>query len=369
VRHATDGTLRRLVDEPFAVADSDVDHLAGCGRCRLREELIAGDAATTTTLLSHPQPVPDVDAAWQCLQASLSAAPASSGARLARVGGGYWPSLRFRLPRVAVLAAASAVIVGAGAVAALTASPAHDGPTGSGSATDVQALADVTGLEGGSGILGGFGTSSGAIRLPFGLLRWSSAGAAHSVGSLAAASEATGLHLASPTNLPAGVENVSSILVQPRVTATIRLNATAGALAGQSLTIMAGPAVLVEYGASSSGFGLPMLGIFAMGKPSVAPTTSTTAALEAYVLARPGVPPGLTQEIRLLSDLGTVLPVPVPPGASLSQVDVAGSPGVLLTDRAMGVSGVLWEDHAATVRAAVGFLDGRALLNVADQLG
>jgi len=34
MRHPTEGTLRRLVDEPAGVADADRSHVAGCPRCR-----------------------------------------------------------------------------------------------------------------------------------------------------------------------------------------------------------------------------------------------------------------------------------------------------------------------------------------------
>ena len=33
MRHPTEGALRRLVDEPAGVADSDREHVAGCEQC------------------------------------------------------------------------------------------------------------------------------------------------------------------------------------------------------------------------------------------------------------------------------------------------------------------------------------------------
>lgn len=33
MRHPTEGVLRRLLDEPAGVADSDREHLAGCPQC------------------------------------------------------------------------------------------------------------------------------------------------------------------------------------------------------------------------------------------------------------------------------------------------------------------------------------------------
>ncbi len=36
MRHVTDGTLRRLTDEPLAVADREARHMSNCARCRAR---------------------------------------------------------------------------------------------------------------------------------------------------------------------------------------------------------------------------------------------------------------------------------------------------------------------------------------------
>ncbi len=261
------------------------------------------------------------------------------------------------------------VVAAAGAATLTTVlGPSRPAPVPT-SAGGIQALADVGGIEGGSGVLGGFDASSGSRTLPFGVLRWSSAGPALRVSSIAAAEHATGLDLPVPTVLPAGVGNPTSILVQPQVTATIRFGSAAGVLAGKTLTVTAGPAVLVEYGASTPLLGLPTLATFAMGKPVVSSSDSKAAQLEAYVLSRPDVPAGLAQEIRLLGDIGTVLPLPTPPGANVSQVDVGGRPGILVTDTSVGASGVIWEDRGGVVRAAVGLLDGKDILDVASQLG
>lgn len=43
--YATDGALRRLVDEPFAIADTTVAHLEQCRRCGSRAALIAEEQA------------------------------------------------------------------------------------------------------------------------------------------------------------------------------------------------------------------------------------------------------------------------------------------------------------------------------------
>ena len=84
---------------------------------------------------------------------------------------------------------------------------------------------------------------------------------------------------------------------------------------------------------------------------------------------QPGIPPQLAEEIRLVGDLRTTLPVPVPPGASVRSVKVAGWPGILLADSSNAAAGVIWEDGRGMLHVVAGILDSQDVLNVADQLG
>lgn len=371
MRHTPDGTLRRLVDEPFAVPDTETEHAARCERCGRRHEEIARNAAAATALLSRPQPLPDVESAWRRLQASSQAAAAAGSAPHSRLP--RRPSRRVvvvPLPSRTVLASAAAVVVlavGGGVTAALVSSPgASRAPT----SPTIDALTDVVGLNGNTNILGGFDQPSGSRSLPFGVLRWSSSGAARSVASISAAQQITGLDVKVPANLPSGVGTPSTILVQPAVTATVQFNAAAGSLAGRTLTVTAGPAVVVEFGSTSTSLdGLPTLTVFVMPRPTVAAKDASASQLEAFVLSQRGVPDGLAQELRLLGGVGTVLPIPQSSGAALSQVDVDGASAVLVTDSSLGASGVLWVDQSNLVHAAVGLLDQHDILSVATQIG
>ena len=51
MRHPTDGTLRRLLDEPAGVPDNDREHVAGCSACLSRLaaalDLSPGSVGTT----------------------------------------------------------------------------------------------------------------------------------------------------------------------------------------------------------------------------------------------------------------------------------------------------------------------------------
>jgi len=69
-----------------------------------------------------------------------------------------------------------------------------------------------------------------------------------------------------------------------------------------------------------------------MALPVATSTGANTAQLESFVLSQPGIPSDLAQEIRLLGNLQTTLPVPTPPGAAESSVVVNGQPAVLLAE-------------------------------------
>ena len=80
MRHPTEGVLRRLLDEPAGVADSDRQHVAGCPQClgglaAMREDAALVDAALATEGGADV----DVDAAWR----RLSTAPAAAVDRAA----------------------------------------------------------------------------------------------------------------------------------------------------------------------------------------------------------------------------------------------------------------------------------------------
>ena len=65
---------------------------------------------------------------------------------------------------------------------------------------ELRAVANIVGLGQGS-VLGGFSEASGSRQLPFGTLRWSSAGKREHVASLSEAEAATGLPITLPRAL------------------------------------------------------------------------------------------------------------------------------------------------------------------------
>ncbi len=372
MRHIPDGVLRRLHDEPLAVPDRVSDHMAECERCTARRAVIVAEAERSGRLLSAPQLAPDVDVAWARVQRGL-ASQSTGGAEEPRapVRG---PSRRARLPRVSLRAgltigAAGIVVAGTAAAATFTTvfAPTHVAPIAL-SQTDVQAIATLTGLGDGQS-LGSFSTPTGSSALRFGTMTWSS-GSVHPASSLAEAAGDAGLAIRLPARLPSGVGAVQRFVVQPRMKAVVRFNSAAAGLAGSSVTLDAGPGVAVEYGGTSgtNEAAVPTLGVVTMRRPTARSTGATMTQIEAFLLSRPGVPPELAEEVRLLGNLTTTLPVPVPPGASIRSVQVAGWPGVLLTDSSKVASAVVWEDGEGLLHAVAGVLDPRDLLYVADQV-
>lgn len=369
MRHISEGVLRRLDDEPLAVPDRVADHVADCQRCNDRRAQIAHDTERAARLFSAPRLVPDTGLAWARFVRELHRGPEQEADRRRRptpvVG------RRARFPRVSlraglVLGAVAILVAGTAAAATLTTifAPTHVAPVPI-SQSDVRA---ITALIGNGQALGGFPTADGSRTVRFGTIKWSSSGLAQPASSLPQAASQAGFRVLLPAHLPVGVGAVRQFIVQPRVRAAVTFNSRAGNLAGSSVTLDAGPAVFAEY-AGAGGIDLPTLGVATMPRPTARSTGASMTQIEAFLLREPGVPPELAEEFRLLGDLRTTLPVPVPPGASVRSVQVAGWPGVLLADSSKALAGVVWEDGRGMLHVVAGILDPQDVLNVADQLG
>ncbi|MGH9116027.1 MAG: hypothetical protein ACRDWW_09390, partial [Acidimicrobiales bacterium] len=251
----------------------------------------------------------------------------------------------------------TATLVGAASAAALTSAfaPTHVAPL-TVNAGDLSAVSRLLSV-GSDGNAGGFPTPEGEGSLPFGSLHWVSSGPAHQVQTLSQAEALSGIAVSLPDRLPAGVGSPVDFVVQPKVTATVSFDQAAGKLAGATATVEAGPVVFVAYGSNAGSLGLPTLAVLAMPRPTGTATRATISQIEGYLLSRPGIPPELAQEIRLLGDLSTVLPIPTPTGMSSKQVEVAGHPGVVIGARGGVASAVIWEDGAGVVHAVGGLVD------------
>jgi hypothetical protein len=358
------------VDEPKAVPDRARRHLAACERCQAERAEIAANAAAAARLLGVPRQITNVDVDFEWILMSE---------RLRRPGPARRPAVKnpWRMPRrlagvslsTGTAVAAGVLVVGVGAAAALQSvyAPTHVAPLKV-SPTDAQAIAGLFGLSR-SQLPGGL-PPSGSRKLAFGELSWTSAGQAQQVSSIAAASALTHLAYSAPATLPAGVGSPSSIAVQPQVTATVTFSQNAGrGIAGSTLEITGGPGILVQYGSRPGVANLTTFAIAVMARPTASSTGATTSQLENFLLSRPGLPSGLAEEVRLLGNLGTTLPVLVPSGMSTQQVKIGGAPAVLVSEPADAASAVFWESRDGVVHAVGGLLDSTDVLNVARQIG
>lgn len=355
MNHPSTGELRRLTDDSSALPDSTRLHVRACVRCGRRQARMAHDAASVGAALPDlPAPDVGVDLAWARLRRRLDA--------------GENPPAPARRRRMAPLRGRRVLVAGAGSVVLL-------GATSAAAAEIVSVLTPtrVAPVQVGAGDI-----SSLLGALPAATLTQSHLGPAHKVGSLAEAESATGLPLRLPAHLPAGVSAAPSFTVQPAV--TVRIDFGPGSppsigrgadpswLIGSTLSIQAGPAVLVTYPTRAAGSGVPGLVVAYSAAPVVTATGASPQSIEHYVLSRPGVSPSLAAEIRMLGAPGTVLPVPVPAGATVRSTTVGGSPAVVLTDPSGFGAGVIWE-QGKTVGVVAGPVSAGEATAVADELG
>jgi len=368
MRHVSDGVLRRLQEEPYAVPDAAGRHLETCGRCRASSGQIAENAALASRLLAVPPAAEDTDAAWARLQRQLEPA-----ARRPARGSGV-PRFPRPLVNVPVVTGVglTAVLVAGGVAAAATLTTVFSPTkvaTVSLSQGDLRAVSNVLGLGRGPAA-GSPSGGSGTQPLRFGTLRWSSSGQPGQVSSVARATAQTHLAFRAPARLPAGVGSLAAVLVQPQATATITFSKDIAApVGGTRLTVSAGPAMMVQYGGQLGGGKVPTLGILTMRRPVATSTGATTSQLENYLLGQRGMPTDLARQVRLLGSPGSVLPIPVPPGATATHLRVHGAPAVLLSFASGAASAVIWESHDGTVHAVAGLLNRQDILNVARQIG
>ena len=229
-------------------------------------------------------------------------------------------------------AAVAAVVLATGvaAAAALTSvyAPTRVAPVPV-SRSDVQAIENLTGLA--VAQLPGDLPPTGSRQLAFGELSWRTAGQPQQVSSIARASALTHLAYSAPATLPAGVGSPSSVEVQPQVTVTVVFGRKAGpSIAGSTLEVTGGPAMLVMYGSRSGRLALPTLAIAVGQRPTASSTGATASQLERFLLSRGGLPSGLAHELRLLGNPSTTLPVPVLPGMTARQLKIGGVPAGML---------------------------------------
>jgi hypothetical protein len=369
VPHVPDGTLRRFIDEPLAVADREVRHLATCVRCEARRDRISSNATFAQRTFTPRVGFSDPGLAWARHQARLSKS-ASDRSPVPAHRPRHWRLMGTSLGTGATVGAA-AVLAGVAAAATLSTTvfaPTKVAPVAV-SPTDMRALAGILDIRSPSALLG-FSKPAGSQTLPFGTLQWNSTGDGHRVASLAAAEAITGLSITLPSTLPNGVGAPDGFFVVPTLRATVVLGRNAGnGLSGSSLAVTLGPGIGVTYAGAAGGTGFYPLGILTIARPLATSTGATSEQLEEFLLSQPGMPPDLAQELRLIGNWKTTLPIPTPTGANSSSIVIGGSPAVLITDKSNDASAAIWESNTGDVHIVAGLLDGEDLQSVAQQIG
>ena len=355
MRHLTDGTLRRLLDEPAGVADAEREHVAGCPVCLSGLAAAQEDAAFTDAALGVELST-DVDTGWR----RLSRTVADEGRR--RVAASA-PTPRRRAPlRSPVVAAVgvAALLVGAGAAAAADWLQIFR----------TEQIAPVTVTE------------ADLVELPdlsaYGEVEVIEEPNVRDVADPAAAEEATGLSVPHVSELPHGVTGEPAFQVGGQLSALFTFSAEkaaqAAAAAGETLPppppgldgnqfrLVAGPGLAAVW---SEARDLPALVV----ARAVAPTGySSGVPFETgrdYLLSLPGLPDDVASQLRSFSGDGTTLPLPIPAEqVRSSTADVGGVPANVLTSRDGMMAGVVWVDDGI-VTAVAGSLSADEVLAVA----
>ncbi|HEV2476086.1 MAG TPA: hypothetical protein VGX22_06060 [Candidatus Dormibacteraeota bacterium] len=362
--HLTDGTLRRMVDDPDARAGADAAHLDGCSECKTRFARISDDARSIATLLAVPDARLNVSRAF----AQVSRAPRSQPA-LVRLPVFRSPVRPMRLALVAAVMVAALSLV-AFASAGLFFKPSTVVPVPV-TVADMQALSQLS---------------------DYGTVTWTQQPNLQVATSAADASAAAG-GMTAPVahNVPSGISTTITYGAMSKAEATFTFSADKAQAAatasgktlpklpagidGATLTVTVGPAVGEIYGdmnqqsASANEVNLPQLVIAKSTAPTVTSTQVSTQTLEDYILSLPGISTELANAVRAVKDPSTTLLIPVPVQyASATQVDINGKNGVALGDNTGLGGGVVWVGKDGYVYVVAGSIKKDVAIDIARTL-
>ncbi|HXA41558.1 MAG TPA: hypothetical protein VNV65_01460 [Candidatus Solibacter sp.] len=418
MRHLSEGTLRRMQDEPLSTTGSEKDHYASCVECRQRAMTIATEAERASMLLAVPDVGVETQAALAQLRRSAASQKAFKPSLLASLRGVFVSgSNRSARPLAALALAITAMVV---LVATGTAEnfvkvfEPHQFQAVQVRPDSLRTLPDLS---------------------QFGTIHAAKAPTFTPVNSLADASSQSGLRLYAVGSgaLPSRVKGGPSYVVMSTLQATFTfssakaqawaaahgksLPAMPAGLDGSTLTVNAGPAVLALFGGSSdaitraagtanrqksaagtvvdptatgadsgsgstaadaggsvgiSGFdptsvSLPDVAVVQMKSPTVTSSGASVQEIENYLISLPGFPEDLAAQIRAIGDPTTTLPVPVPTGQQSHQVDVNGVSGLFVGDSTGLGSGVIWS-RGGVLYGAVGTMTESEITAVARSL-
>jgi hypothetical protein len=369
VRHLSDGTLRRIYDEPLALTAADQAHFDECPDCKPRFAAIANEAGATTALLRVPSFEPESRAALSLVRARISreetARPPRWHERLLDRNSPRWRPMA--TPAAAVLLAA--VLVTALAV--------------SGVAQSLVRIFEPTQVATVQVSPSDFARSG--VLLDYGNVKWlPEPPKLQQLTDAAAARLQSGLPVLSPASLPKGISGPVSYGVVSHTTgsltfdaarlqasatkARVKVSAMPSNIDGSTLIVNGGPALIEVWGLGSTTetMNVPTLVIAQTRVPTVDSTGAGAAQLEDYLLSQPGVPPELAAQVKAIKDPSTTLPIPIPKGlATTEPTQVNGTPAVLI--KAVLGAGVVWVKNGV-IYAVGGQLTPDQVLAIATSL-
>jgi hypothetical protein len=333
MRHPTEGVLRRLVDEPTGVADTDRTHIAGCPSCLAGVDRARADAAAAGAVLTAPPlELADLDGAWHRLSTGTGADSSAVPTRRRR-------QLRstLRSPLAAALGAV-VILAGAGVAAAgdwlpifrtqhVVAVPVN--------AAELNQLPDLS---------------------AYGDVQLNGSPAPEQVADAGAARARTGLEVPTVAALPVGVTGSPIYEAGDQVSATFTFSATKAAqsasaagrplppvpagLDGSRVRLQAGPGVAEIW---SQAGGIPTLVVARLIAPTADSSGVPFDTVRTYLLSLPGLSPGLAAQLRAFPADASTLPLPVPADqVSTSTADVGGAQATVLSAKDGTMAAVVW---------------------------
>jgi hypothetical protein len=349
MRHPADGTLRRLLDEPAGVADTDRDHVRNCPVCLSTLATMREDATMIQKTLDQPADT-DVDAAWRRLSSTLDSGTTTRVATRRR-----WRNA-LRSPIVAVVGVV-AIVSGASTAAA----------------TDylqifrTERVAPVTAPR------------ADLISLPeldeFGTLDVTSKVDVRPVASAEDAEKLTSLAAPRVSSLPRGVTGQPRYFAGPQASATFTFDVekarqTVGAdlptppagLDGSRFRFTAGPGLAAVWMRDGRA---PAMVVGRAVAPAVYSSDVPFETARDYVLSLPNVPESVRSQLRAFSGDGTTLPLFVQAEKmTTGTADVGGVKATVLASRDGALAGVVWVENGI-VTAVVGSFGTDEALSVA----
>ena len=362
MRHLSDGALRRLYDEPYALDEETRAHYNDCPDCQARFTAVADDARNAMALMAVPAATVD--------------------------------------PAGALTRVRAAAVLAAALVATMAFTPL------AGNLVKIFQPSQVTTVTINQGDLTGLDALS-----KWGDVKGTSQGQLEQAESAAEAAKIAGLPAikVDSSKLPDGVRNAPvSYAAATQSSGTLTFNSSAPSkLRGSTLTLVVGPAETTVYGdlgklaqsaqgaakkseaSSASGDGAssdgaqpsvdrarqalstagPILAVAEMKAPQVSSTGASVADIKSALLAQPGLSPSVRAAISAIDDPKGNLPIPIPAGyVNSHSVKVQGVNGTAFGDntglgsaviwikngRVFGVAGTVTEDQVLAVANGVG---------------